>query len=263
MDYYSNWYNSKSPAYGMKDADWGTKQAENCWAQLKNDPSGIVWFDVENGGSSYSTPLTDPTTKSHAINIMRAFLTRMDQLNGKTNGIYCSVGWISWFPSEFRDRPLWVAWYNELVDQGDVIYACRKNGWVGDILIWQYASDGDVDDNGTADGQTHFHAEERFMDLNGWLGTQAQFNLLFSITTPDDETPPVIPSTYKTYKVTATLGLTIRELPGLAGKYLGGYAFAAPINITGIVKGDSTQKLGWGKINGQLGYVSMDWVKAV
>ena len=155
MDYYSNWYNKKSSAYGLTDAAWGKEQADNCWGAIKNDPEGLVFLDVENGGSSYSKPLTDPATKEHAEIIARSFLTRMDELNKKKNGIYCSIGWISWFYSWFRDRPLWVAWYNKLVDKDDVLYSSFKNGWLGEVLYWQFSSTekiagivGNVDGNG-------------------------------------------------------------------------------------------------------------------
>jgi len=116
LDYYSNWYQIPgstfvSSARGLTDEQWGKEQADRCWSQLKNDPESIVWADVESGAPSYSPSLDDSTAKIHAINILRAFLKRIDELNNKSNGIYTSVGWLNWFPAEFRNRTLWCAWY--------------------------------------------------------------------------------------------------------------------------------------------------------
>jgi len=220
LDYYSNWYvipdsSFVSSARGLTDEQWGEEQADNCWNELKNDPEGIVWADVENGGHSYSPPLTDLEAKNHALRILRAFLKRIDELNNKVNGIYGSIGWLSWFWSEFRDRPLFVAWYNEFVTVDDVIYTCKKNGWIGDVLIWQYASDGDVDDDGIADGKTYFYSTEKFMDLDAWIGTAAQYAEMFgTVTTPDDETSPIPTANTRIVEVKTTLArMNVRTSP--------------------------------------------------
>lgn len=256
MDYYSNWYNAKSGVYGLSDAEWGKRQADNCWVLIKDDPEGIVFLDIENGGSSYSPPLTDTKAKSRAQQIARAFLERMDTLNGKKNGIYCSVGLLSWFWEWFRNRPLWVAWYNETVTADDVIYSCKRNGWEVAPLIWQYASDGDIDDNGTADGKS-MGMSETFLDLNAWVGTQEQYRAIFGETidyADDDAVTTVTEVTLKEYKVIALPYLYIREQPSPSSKKLGLLYNGSKVIISSISGG-------WGKLAGQPGYVSAAWLK--
>lgn len=77
LDYYSNWYNTQSPAYGLSDTAWGKEQAENCYKFMGGNE--FVALDIESGHSSYSPPIT---SNSRPKVMARAFLERMDQLNG-------------------------------------------------------------------------------------------------------------------------------------------------------------------------------------
>jgi GH25 family lysozyme M1 (1,4-beta-N-acetylmuramidase) len=175
MDYYSN-HTSGATVNGMADAAWGKEQAETCWASLKSDPDGSVFLDIENGHPSYSPAISTVSARAQAI--AKGFLERMDELNGKRNGIYCSLGLLNWFSSWFRDRPLWVAWYNESQTPQTVLSSVAKNGWLGKCLIWQYTSDGDMDDDGVGDGVAMGMAYKA-LDLNAWIGTSAQYTELF------------------------------------------------------------------------------------
>lgn len=187
MDYYSNWWNKLSPAYGMGDVAWGRKQADNCWNAIKHDPSCRVFLDIENGGKDYSTPLTDPETKRHALAIAQAFLERMDELNGLLNGIYTSMGWLGWFTDWFKNRPLWVAWYNENVSIETVLYSANTGyKWRGVVVIWQYASHGDINGDGVKDGVA-WGAKTEDLDLNGWIASPAVYALYFGIDEEDDD----------------------------------------------------------------------------
>lgn len=213
-DYYSNWYNTKHAAYGMTDKAWGIKQADNCYAAMKNYPFKILFLDVENITYAGWPKLSDAIAKEHAQTINRAFIERMEQLGVKC-GIYASLGWLSWFYSWFRNKPLWVAFYpyrTAKVSAEDVIYMCSKNGWLVDPLIWQYASDGDADDNGTADGKT-FGMQYDFLDLNGWVSSGAEYsNLFWNEDTPNEVIIP--PMNTRTIPVkTATRTLTLRKKP--------------------------------------------------
>jgi GH25 family lysozyme M1 (1,4-beta-N-acetylmuramidase) len=191
-DYYSNWYNTLHSAYGLTDEKWGRTQADNCYRAIKPYGVKMVWLDIENITYKGFPLLTEAKAKYHAMAINKAFLERMNELGVKV-GIYASLGWLSWFDNWFRSFPLWVAWYpfrTASVDKDDVIYMCRKNGWEVDPLIWQYASDGDVDDNGTPDGKTYFKTELKECDLNGWISTEAEYKNIFTSSEiiPDDET---------------------------------------------------------------------------
>jgi hypothetical protein len=184
-----------------------------------------VFLDIESGHPSYSPSIT---SNSRAKTMARAFLERMDQLNGKRNGIYCSVGLLSWFDTWFRDRPLWVAWYPyrsvQGLDASDIIYMVEKQGWKVKPIIWQYASDGIVNDDGIKAGKTYFKTQMAEMDLNGWVGTQAQYEYMFDTTVtpplpddpieiPDDETVTQVESTRIIPVKTSTRIFTLRKSP--------------------------------------------------
>ena len=200
MDYYSN-HSNTSPMYGISDENWGKQQANYCWEQIKNDNDNIIVFlDIESGALSYSPPIA--TVTSRAQTIARAFLTEMDRLNGKFNGIYCSLGLLSWFGSWFKNRPLWVAWYNEMMTVNgiavprtgqNVINNVKAKGWTGECLIWQYTSDGDATDDGIPDG-LEFGMDYKALDLNGWIaGDEAysEFTGRDVVVPPPPPPPPV------------------------------------------------------------------------
>ncbi len=196
LDYYSNWYNPTSPAFGKSDEAWGKEQADNCWKLMKDDPeSSIVWLDIESGHPSYSPTITNYPSRVYAM--AKAFLERMDYLNNKFNGIYCSMGLLSWFSTWFRNRPLWVAWYNEYQTPASVLRNAKANGWTGKVLIWQYASDGDATDDGIGDGIS-LGNPYKWLDLNWWVGTEDDYKafsnnfVVVAPPTPEDggETDP-------------------------------------------------------------------------
>ena len=192
LDYYSNWYNSSSSVYGMTDFDWGKQQAQNMWALIKDDNDGkIVWLDIESGGSSYSPAIT--TVWSRVDKMIDGFLSEMDRLNGKTNGIYCSLGLLNYFDVKYKARPLWVAWYNEYQTIESVIKSVTvTKGW-SDPYIWQYASHGDVNADGVSDGLT-YGTGIRQLDLNIWLKSADAWNIFSGAQVPPVIVPVVIPT---------------------------------------------------------------------
>lgn len=171
MDYYSN-HTADSPANGISDTEWDKIQADFCWNAIKNDPEGMVFLDIESGGSSYAPAIT--TVTNRGLTIAKSFLQRIDKLTGRVNGIYCSLHLLSWFTSWFRNRPLWLAWYNEKQTTQSVLEAVKKKNWAGKCYIWQYASDGDLDDDGEADG-IKMGMAFKYLDLNAWLGTTGEY----------------------------------------------------------------------------------------
>jgi GH25 family lysozyme M1 (1,4-beta-N-acetylmuramidase) len=104
MDYYSN-HNESSPVNGMPDAAWGKEQAETCWGLIKDDldDTTIVFLDIESGAPSYSPPIHTVTNRAQTI--ANNFLTRIDELSGRKNGIYCSMGLLSWFGKVLETAP--------------------------------------------------------------------------------------------------------------------------------------------------------------
>ena len=173
MDYYSN-HDKSTSAYGISDKDWGRVQAEKCWSLLKDDPEGIVFLDIEK--SSYGPALS--SVQPRVLTIAQSFFDHYDKFSGKVNGIYCSLSMCTYFNEKLRKRPLWVAWYNESQTIESVKKAVAARNWLGKCLIWQYASDGDINNDGKADGIS-LGMTYGFLDLNGWLGTGAQYKGLF------------------------------------------------------------------------------------
>ncbi|PKO02088.1 MAG: hypothetical protein CVU43_09725 [Chloroflexi bacterium HGW-Chloroflexi-5] len=268
MDYYSNHIKGWG-ADGVSDKDWGIREAEACWKLLKNDPEGIVFLDIENGNPAYAPDLSAVTGRAQTI--AKAILQRMDELNGKKNGIYCSLGLLSWFSAWFKDRPLWVAWYNEYQTAESVQKAVKAAGWVGPCVIWQYASHGCLNGDGVPQGRI-LGTELKELDLNGWIGTAAQYSALFGkpvVVTPEDEVPveepedetPIDVTDFINYRVTASKGLAIRELPTTKSTLLGYWLFNAPVTLGKSIDQGVGSVQGWSELEGQKGYMSLDWLR--
>ena len=252
MDYYNN-HIPGNPNYGLSDAEHGKRQAEVCWELIKADPS-MVFLDIESTNGHYAPKIQE--VKSRVMVIARAFLERIDELSGRVNGIYCSISLLPWFYVWFINRPVWVAWYNESQTVESVLKQVKLNGWTGACLMWQYASHGDVDSNGTFDGITYFGTTELFMDLNAWTASQADFDKTFGVTTPDDEVIVIPQPEYKTYivEVGVLSWLNIREQPNTGSPIRGRLLRGAKVNVSNISNG-------WGKLHGQDLYVSTQYLK--
>jgi hypothetical protein len=261
MDYYNN-HISTHPANGMSDAAWGKEQAENCYKFM--GCNSIVFLDIESTIGNYAPKIESVRTRVLAI--AKAFLIRIDQLNGKKNGIYCSLGLLDWFDDWFKDRPLWVAWYpyrQYNTSTSAIVQMVIDKGWKVKPLIWQYASDGIVNDDGIKAGITYFKTQMAEMDLNGWVGTQAQYESMFStnvitdpIETPDDEVIVTPPTAYtkKLVNVSIWSYLNIRAGASTSSKVIGRYLKDAPVNIESVSNG-------WAKLYGQPGYVYDQYLK--
>ena len=254
MDYYSN-HISTSPVYGMSDVAWGIEQAVNCWNAIKDDMEGIVFLDIESMTSKYAPKIEAVQNRVHKI--ARAFLEEIDRLSGKRNGMYIAKNWLDWYPDWFRDRPLWVAWYvNRTANVGtmSIVQMVIDKGWKTKPLFWQYASDGDVDDNGTSDGRS-MGMKSTTLDLNGWVATQEEYMVWFG-STHDDEAVVIPPAAFTERKVNVSSWsyLNIRVEPSNSGKVIGRYFRDAPVNISSISNG-------WAKLYGQPGYISEKYLK--
>lgn len=252
LDFYSN-HMASSTVYGTSDVDWGKAQAVTCWNALKNDPEGIVFLDIENTNVKGVPEIMAVTGRAQTIAM--AFLQEMDRLNGKTNGIYCSLGLLSWFADWFRDRPLWVAWYNEAQTAASVLAAVRAKGWHGPVVIWQYASHGDVNADGVADGIS-MGMQYGFLDLNALLGGEEScliiWGVVIAVETPEEPviTEPVVeeePDTgeYPEYIVRVPC-LMLRSKPFVSASTLIGRLYLnLPLKISKTVEVDGRI---WGRV---------------
>jgi len=180
MDYWSH------GGLGLTATQWGEVQAQTVFDSTKDDNDGCPAFlDIEK--ASFAAKIEDvlPLVQS----IAKAFLVKLDALNGKKNGLYLPLSYIKYFLFE-ASRPLWLAWYNEYYTPEQAIKFAREKGWTGPIYMWQYASDGDIDDDGIADG-LKIGVESRAVDLNIWIGTEEEFKNFGKVagTTPE---PPIV-----------------------------------------------------------------------
>ncbi len=268
--WYMDYYSSHIPTwagFGMEDDSFGSKQADICHGALKADPEGAVFLDIENGNPKYAPSLSSVTQR--ALAIAKGFLQRMDDLNGKFNGIYCSLDLLKWFDDWFKDRPLWVAWYDEGQSIASVIKAVRAAGWRGPVCIWQYASDGDMDDDGVGDGVA-MGTKVTTLDLNALVITPSKYRDLFGswivtqnlpVEQPDDEAPVVVtePAKTGTYKVKSLPWVNVREKPEVAARKLTTITTGTAVEVKEIIQGFGSDA-GWGKVEV---YVAVDCLKKV
>jgi len=178
LDYYSN------DAKGISDANWGKMQAQAVWNLIKDDNDGTpVFLDIEK--ASFAAPVESVLPK--VTRIANAFLAEMDRLTGKLTGVYFSLSYLKHFLGT-KHRPLWLAWYNEYVTIPNVIKSVRAEGWTGTIPFWQYASDGDIDNDGVGDG-IRMGMEAKALDLDIWIDTPEAFANFGKVTVTLPEPP--------------------------------------------------------------------------
>jgi len=177
MDYYSNHLKGNA-VNGLTDIEWGIRQADMCHGLIKDDPESIVFLDVESTTGNFAPKIQEVPDRVHTI--AKSFLERMDQLNGKKNGCYIAVAWLTWYPAWFHDRPLWVAWYNNKQTKDTVLAKVKMNGWAGKCLMWQFSS---------TESMTGIKGN---VDANGWTGTEQDYKDLFRLNIPTIEDPVII-----------------------------------------------------------------------
>jgi GH25 family lysozyme M1 (1,4-beta-N-acetylmuramidase) len=255
MDYYSN-HMSGYTVNGMDDGEWGKKQAQYVWGLIKDDnDKSIVWLDIESAGSF--APKID-TVMSRVIAVAVGFMAEMDRLNGKTNGVYLAAGYLSTFAKALGKRPLWMAWYNEDRTLASIPAYATSKGWTGKVWEWQYASDGDIEDDNIGDGVRMGMGEDD-LDLNICFLTAEQFEDSFSLGTVI-EVPPTIPETptdiVGKWMVTTADVLRIRRSPGLSGTITDTMVMGTPVYVQKVV----TTDLEWALI-GYKQYCSKSYLK--
>lgn len=207
LDYYSH------RGTGTTDEEWGIEQANTCYDALKADPGEApLAVDCENcPGVAAVTYLT----RASYNRVLKAFIREWKRLTGKTVDIYCSPGFMWVFDAEIRAMDLWLALYNRWLTAAQAVTYARSKGWTGRVLLWQYTSDGDANDDGTADGK-NLGMETDALDLNVWLGSVEEWSAYCGGTmapvVPEPPIPPVIPDG-KTFTVISAGGLNVRDVP--------------------------------------------------
>jgi hypothetical protein len=223
LDYYSH-INEKM---GIDGVEWGKRQARAAWETHKNDPGECpLYLDIESVGNKNLAANITWLNADKVMQIARAFLTEYDRLSGGFAGIYCSIDFLRYFGDWFRDRPIWVAWYDTRAkDPAKVIALVKSHKWrrLTDIIV-QFASHGDMNGDGVGDGYA-MGFESRNLDLNYYIGTLEQWSAFVGTTaavpvetdqTPEDEvvTEPEIFGSNRTIRTAKTVGyLNLRTSP--------------------------------------------------
>lgn len=180
LDYYSHKGTSTT------DEEWGIEQANACYDALKADPGEApLAIDCENCPGAFKVTYLNRASYNR---VLKAFIAEWKRLTGTTVDIYCSPGFMWVFDAEILAMDLWLALYNRSLTVAQAIAYARSKGWTGRILMWQYTSDGDVNDDGIPDG-LKLGMESNALDLNAWLGTVEEWSAYCGGTMPP-VTPP-------------------------------------------------------------------------
>jgi len=209
LDYYSH------KDTGMTASEWGIEQAYQCYDFMKADMTMLpLALDCEQATSAGKI---DYSVQKEYNECARGFADTWFKLSGKRVMLYCSPGFFWVFYSWAKSLDMWIAWYNRWVTEAQVEQKARDKGFTGVIRMWQYASDGDINDDGVADGLT-LGMETSALDLNVYVGEDnsiSAFSKWAGTETPipePDPTPEPLP-TATTYRVIAPSGVNVRDVP--------------------------------------------------
>ncbi|MCK9599037.1 MAG: SH3 domain-containing protein [Sphaerochaeta sp.] len=212
-DYYS--YKQKS----LTPVQWGIMQGQNWHELTKSDPGEIpAHLDCEESvyGGRYTILNKDLVTT-----IYRNILTEHDRLSGGFDGIYTVPGHLWIFGDWFKDRPLWLAWYDRTKTLQQILAAVAKYKWRGPVTIWQYASDGDINDDAVKDGLT-LGMETKDLDLSVFIkngGSLEEWSKYCgstpapAATTVEDLTPEIV--TAVTHPTKTVEIMTVQAMDGI------------------------------------------------
>jgi len=155
--------------------------------------------------------------------------------------MYFSPGFMWVFGDWFKDAEVWLAWYNKSITYQNILDKMAASKWRGKVRLWQYASDGDINNDGIADG-LKLGMEAAALDLNVFLGTMQEWSAWAGSTpppvTPPTEDPPVIPpvvvgktKVIELKTVVSASGLNIRSQANTTSSILGWIANGKEIEI--------------------------------
>ncbi|MEN6480911.1 MAG: GH25 family lysozyme, partial [Anaerolineaceae bacterium] len=163
-----------APAHYTGSAElFGAAQARFFRQTIKDDPgemppaldaeSFVAWFNI------------NWLNQSKPMSIAGGFRKQFSDDWGYESELYTNPGMLPYYGDQFKSMNLWLSWYNQLKTYTDLQALLKKYNWRGKLLFWQYASDGDLDEDGNGDG-LKLGMEEKNLDLNVFLGTMAEFS---------------------------------------------------------------------------------------
>ncbi len=198
---------------------FGAQQWKFLWKTIKGDPGEIPpYIDAE---AFAPWGYLNWMNQSKPMKIAGGWVKAAADDMGILPGIYTNPGMLPYFGDAFKNCDLAIAWYNKAKTVADIQKIMDRCEWRGKLRFWQYASDGDLDQNGVGDG-LRLGMEEKNLDLDVWTGTVKEFSEYCGRTpasVPDPEPPqvedPVIihNDEIRVMTVTNPQGLNIRCKP--------------------------------------------------
>ncbi|MHC1739719.1 MAG: GH25 family lysozyme [Anaerolineaceae bacterium] len=196
---------------------FGSAQARFFWKTIKADPGEIKGYLDAESFSAWG--YINAFNNSKPMQIARGFVKEFGNLAGYQPGLYTNLGMLPFFGDFFRGLDLWLAWYNKAQDLAAINKYLKKYEWRGRLCFWQYASDGDLDQDGVGDG-LRLGMEEKNFDLDIWMRSMGDFSVYCGKTS----IPVIIPSTedaveqnnlaeVKTMTIKNPTGLNVRAKP--------------------------------------------------
>ena len=162
----------------------------------------------------------------------RIWLNIAEQATGRIPIIYTA----RWFTNNFYSAdmawmyryPLWVAYY------ANVDIPLLPRAW-SDYLIWQYASNASYPYYTTSGGNGYdWGSKQAGLDMNWFKGTMDDLLRLANMSDPivvDPEPEPEPLSLLFKAKVTAEIGLRVRNAPSLDGEHLSSLSFGEVVEV--------------------------------
>lgn len=188
-----DYYNYDRDVKGA-DTKWGIAQARFVANILKPDPGELPpYIDLETWPGWFVVNFLNCRP---VMNIAYAMVNELSMIMGYLAGIYSNQGMYPYFGTAMKSYDQWLSWYNDLMTSKKNIDAVmKKYGFKRGWKFLQHASDGDVDDNGTADGLS-MGVDSDFLDLNIYNGDEESYERYKSsapvVVLPPTEDPEII-----------------------------------------------------------------------
>lgn len=208
---------------------FGSAQADFFWKYLKPDPGELpAHLDMESFAPwGYINILNS----YKPMQIGKGFCKRLDDLSGRETAIYTNLGLIKYMDDFFKVRPLTLANYTESLLMADCLVALAKLGWKGKLIQRQYASDGDVNEDGAPDGFA-LGMEAANVDLEVFNGGPPELSLVMGQALPAPTPPAPLPVVAPTFPqqeygfgvVNCPSGLNLRSSPAVRSDNIIGWA---------------------------------------
>ncbi len=203
------------------DVRFGIAQGKFFANAMKQDPGEIPpYIDLETNAAWFPVNFSNYRP---VMNIAYSCINEISMVMGFLAGCYSNQGMYPYFGNALKEYDQWPSWYNDkLFTKKNIDGLMKKFGFKKGWKFGQHASDGDTDNNGTADGES-IGLDTDFVDLNVFNGTEEEYEI-YKGTTPavvhpeaEDEVEVPVPAgdgALKTIRVkTVVTPLNLRPEP--------------------------------------------------